>query len=384
MKCIVCKTEDMDIVYSAPGHKSITSLSKIIEGKTEVFLCRHCTHLQTKETSNLSLYYDQEYNILINSEEEDQIYVAKDGTTSFRLEYQKKIFDQKITLGPNAKVLDYGCAKASTLKLISKDRLDVMPLCYDVSEAYTPFWHQFVAPEYCFANRPVDTSLNGCIDCVTSFFSLEHADSPIDFMNDIVRLLTYKGQLLCIIPNVFTNWADLVVVDHINHFTKISIHKLFTRVGLRIINIDEEIYNGAYVITAIKDTPHALPSSDDDFLKLRIKNQVNEIAQYWSRFSERVIAIERDLRDKTFMVYGAGFYSAFLTTMIKKRPKCYIDMNKYLQGSIFFGKPVVGLADADISISDIVVGLNPLNARTIIEKDVKTKLSSQNFIYLDS
>jgi hypothetical protein len=384
MKCIVCKTEDMDVVFSASGHKSITSLSKIVEGDTEVFFCRHCTHLQTKKINNLSLYYGQEYNILINSEEEDQLYVAKDGTTSFRLEYQKILFDQKIALSPNAKVLDYGCAKASTLKLITKDRHDVIPLCYDVSDAYTPFWYQFVAPEYCFANRPVDPSLNGRIDCVTSFFSLEHTDSPIDFMYDIVRLLAYKGQLLCIIPNVFTNWADLVVVDHINHFTKLSIQELFTRVGLRVIDIDEEIYNGAYVITAIKDTPCALQDFDHDSLKQRISIQVSEIAQYWSRFSERVADIERGLTEDAFMVYGAGFYSAFLRVLMKKRPKCYIDMNKYLQGSFFFEKPVVGLADADTSISDIVVGLNPLNARAIIEKDVKPKFSSQNFLYLDS
>lgn len=340
MKCIVCEKEDMNIVYSSLDHKSITSLSKIVEGDTEVFFCRHCTHLQTKKINNLSLYYDQEYNILISSEEEDQLYVAKDGTKSFRLEYQKKLFDRKIVLGPNAKILDYGCAKASTLRLITKDRCDVTPLCYDVSNAYAPFWRHFIAPEYCFANRPVDTSLNGCIDCVTSFFSLEHAESPIEFMRDIVRLLSHQGQFLCIVPNVFANWADLVVVDHINHFTKISIHNLFRSVGLRIIDIDEEIYNGAYVITAVKDAPYAL--LDFDSLKQCISDQVNEIAQYWARFSERIKDIESGLIEGEFMVYGAGFYSAFLTVLMKKKPKCYIDMNKHLHGTLFLKSPLLG------------------------------------------
>ena len=120
MICPVCQSGNSENIYSGKSEQSISSLAEKIKGKTEVFLCQDCSHVFTRPLDNLDDYYNEQYNILVDTEEEDQLFVAKDGKQFYRLEYQADIVEKKLEFGNENTVLDYGCAKASTLKILKQ------------------------------------------------------------------------------------------------------------------------------------------------------------------------------------------------------------------------------------------------------------------------
>jgi hypothetical protein len=97
MKSILTNN-NLEKIYISSSTKSITSLSKIIEGKTIVFLDEEIGHVQTQDIEEIDKYYDQDYHIYDESDEDDIIYKVIDGKTIFRQEHQVNILKSKINI----------------------------------------------------------------------------------------------------------------------------------------------------------------------------------------------------------------------------------------------------------------------------------------------
>ena len=114
-------------VYASPTPCSITSLCQVLDGQTRVWHCEHCGHTQTAPLPSLDKFYAEDYHILTVSEEEDQLYEVRAGQNIFRTQHQIATLLEKVNLPAHARVLDYGCGKASTLKGLCGRRDDVVP-----------------------------------------------------------------------------------------------------------------------------------------------------------------------------------------------------------------------------------------------------------------
>ncbi len=97
---------------TTPGRRnSLTSLCQLQKGPAKVWFCPQCGHLSSPALEATEEYYANDYKILLNHEEEDQIYEVVDGKVVYRTDHQLKVLNAKIPLRNGALVLDYGCAK---------------------------------------------------------------------------------------------------------------------------------------------------------------------------------------------------------------------------------------------------------------------------------
>lgn len=87
IKCNVCNSSLINKVYDTAGATSITSVCTTVEYPTEVY-CTCCEHIQTLEMPDELSYYDETYNFLAESEEEDQVYIVEDGEIVYRTQHQ--------------------------------------------------------------------------------------------------------------------------------------------------------------------------------------------------------------------------------------------------------------------------------------------------------
>ena len=217
-RCNVCHGDIDGPLYRSAREVAITSLCEIRNTRIEVLFCPTCGHLQTECLTNLSSYYDQDYKRLIDTEDEDQLYAIVDGVKVFRTAHQVSTLLSKVAIPHGAKVLDYGCAKSSTLQQLVKLRPDIHPHVFDVSEMYRSFWDKFV-PQENIATYTPKREWAGQFDIITSLFALEHVEVPGDLVTTVFGLLGPNGQFYCIVPNIYANTADFVVADHVNHFS---------------------------------------------------------------------------------------------------------------------------------------------------------------------
>ena len=261
--CQVCEGSDLHLLYEMQSGLALTSLGETYPASTRVWACRDCSHLQTDEMAQVEQYYAEQYNILSDSEDEDQVYEVQDGKPLYRTEHQLHVLLNTLVLPQAARVLDYGCAKSSTMQALLKARGDLQIHLFDVSDNYRRFWARFLPESRCATFEPNAQWLDS-FDLVTSFFALEHIVRPLEALQAIYRLVRPGGHFYCIVPNVETNIADFIVVDHVNHFTELSLTHVLQRAGFEVDAIDSSSHRGAFVVLArrpLTDVPERRPDA---------------------------------------------------------------------------------------------------------------------------
>lgn len=365
-RCNVCGCSFREPIFQSSGRMSITSLARLIEGSTTVYLCECCSHVQSASLPELERYYASDYRILVDSDEEDQIYEVVDGKPLFRFDHQLRTLLAKISISDSALLLDYGCAKSATVRKLLERRPDIQPHFFDVSDDYIQFWER-MAPSEAWAVMSMRAEWRERFDVVTSFFSLEHVEDVAAALSEVRSALKPGGTFYMIVPNLLTNIADFVVVDHINHFTEHSLVRALANANLELVEVDAQAHRGAFVVTARRALAdqRAAPAAGAG-----IAPEVHRIADFWSEVGRRIAGAEEDLpADSRSAIYGAGFYGTYIGASLNHpdRVDCYVDQNPFLQGKSLFDKPILAPAELPGDVGHIYVGLNPAIARRTMQ-----------------
>jgi SAM-dependent methyltransferase len=366
--CVVCGAACGEPVYRYDGRASITSLAHVIAAPTIVYVCESCGHAQTEPLEDVSAYYDSAYNVHGESDAADDLYAVRDGVRVYRAQHQADVALAKLALPHGAAVLDFGCGKGMSLRRLLDARPDLGGAVFDVSDAYREAWDAFVPPENQAAHAP-PPSWTGRFDAVLSFFALEHAADPRGFVRAVRALLRPGGALHLTVPNARRNAGDLIVVDHVNHFTPSSLRRLLANAGFTGVSIDEDAHDGAYVVDARRSDAAGASTAGDRDAAERYAVQVRASAEFWSRAGDRIAAFERErARGRKSAIYGSGFYGVFIASRLADRANLayFLDRNPHQQAKRIFGRAVLAPDAIEDDVEVVYAGLNPARASEII------------------
>lgn len=379
-QCRICGATLALPDYSAAA-PAITSISTNLAIPTETYICRNCGHGQSPDLPKIQEFYGTQYRISLQSDQHDQLYVVRDGQPVFRTQRQAEML-AAIGLPLNARVLDFGAAKGTTLRSFLESRPDLRPSIFDVSDDYVGFWQGWVpASEQVTHCLPADWQ--GRYDLVTAHFVLEHVVDPIGTLKRLAELLAPGGKVFFTVPDPLSNTGDFLVVDHVNHFTASSLMRTCELAGLVAHTLSRELFRGAYVVIAEQA---AVSSSSSGGLQTDVGSDIIQSLDalaFWSKALGSLDADQQVAGHAPTAIYGAGFYGALITSRLHQRPLCFLDRNKYLQGQDYLGVAVLAPEDCPDSIRRIYPGLNPLHARAILADADSWMPPSSRIHYLD-
>lgn len=383
-RCNICHNGFGEPIYHVKGLAGLTSLNSSHDQETIVWFCESCGHTMTKPLADIGAFYDEQYGINIDSDDDDQLMKVENGRNIFRTDYQKDTLFQKIDIPRGAAVLDFGAAKALTLQKIYRDRPDIIPHVFDVSEDYRHFWDKHFQPENT-ATYAIPESWDGRFDLIISFFVMEHVADPLERLATQHRLLKEGGRIYFVIPNLHDNPADLLVADHINHFSPTSLELALAKTGFTHVDIDDAINPFWFVVTAVKTAQTVnLPRPSPERIR-ELGDKSREIAGYWLKMMERVAAFADEIpAHEPIAVYGAGFYGTFIGRHMTRpeQIRYYIDRNPHLHGKDHLGKPVIAPEALPPEITHVLVGLNPRIAENAMGEVVAWKNRPLQYYYL--
>jgi hypothetical protein len=362
MNCNVCGSGLGEPVYKSRSGQVLTSLCELRQGTKQVWLCSECTHLRGNPLEGSEQYYANEYRILLAEDDEDQIYESQHDRIVYRTQHQVETLLRKLALPQGAALLDYGCAKASTPRQLLALRPDLNVHLFDVSEMYGEHWNRFV-PRERQAVHQTPSRWQGYFDVATSFFALEHVSEPLEMVQRIAALLNEAGVFYGIVPYAFGNVADFVVIDHVNHFTIPSLHRLLNAAGFHSVSIDASAHRGALVFVASKGgAPAAQPDVAGTVAEAR------GLAEYWYALDGRIRAAESRHGAKPASIYGSGFYGAYISSVLNvpENVQCFLDRSPFQQGKSLFGKPILAPELLPEEVQLLYIGLNPAIARKTV------------------
>lgn len=378
-QCNICESPLSAPIYDSHSAQSLTSLCQLYPANTQVWFCENCGHILSDSLAQTEEYYANSYKILLNHDDEDQIYEVIDEKVIYRTDHQLKVLLNKLKLQNGQKILDYGCAKATMAKklLVQMPELDFY--FFDVSQMYHNYWERLTAPENCAVNH-TPTSWIHHFDLITSYFSLEHIPNLRQSVQHIASLLKDEGVFYAIVPDTFGNIADFVVVDHVNHFTVASITRLLQDEGFVSIEVDAQSHRGALIVVACKQGERSQKSSLSD-----LPSKVQELAQFWNNLDKRIAEAEI-IQSGSAAIYGSGFYGAYIYSHLRNPAtiQVFLDQSPFQQGRTLFDVPIVSPTELPETIKTLYVGLNPTIARQVIASQEYLNYPGLQIVFLDA
>ncbi len=367
--CRVCGTPCPDAAFDDAG-PSLTSIRTVIDVPTQVFLCENCGHAQSPDLPDLEDFYDTQYRISLDIDGHDQLYENAAGEQVFRTAYQAEmVLDIAPPIG--AKILDFGAGKATTLQRIVEARPDLQPFVFDVSTDYVSHWATWI-PESQQSTYQLPDEWSGQFDFITAHFVLEHVADPVAIFQDLRRCLAPKGQLFFTVPDADGNTGDLLVVDHLNHFSRASLLAALGRAGLVATSIDTDRFGGAFVVVARPGEAFDVPPPDT--------RPAQASLDAWAK---TLLMLREQTLPTPIAIYGAGFYGSVIAARLANTPECFLDRNPFLQGQLHLNSPVLSPEDCPADVKTVVVGLNPKRAREILSSNIAWLPEQAELIYLD-
>ena len=146
-------------------------------------------------------------------------------------------------------------------------------------------------------------------DCITSFFSLEHVPDPRRTLSEMSSLLKTSGIVYIIVPNVYSiNRADLLVVDHLHHYSDVSMQYCLELCGFELLELDHQAHQQASVYIAKKREVRHLSLSMNRLDVSQYFHEARLISNYWQTVENNLLHFECESAsqniDKLY-IYGA-------------------------------------------------------------------------------
>lgn len=385
MNCSVCESVLTPLLDLDPGW-CINSLGALLETEGQVYSCAYCSHCETRVRLDLSIYYESSYKTLAHSPDEDDLYALENGIPVYRADHMTCIFLEKmgdiLNGGKNINLLDFGCGKSLFGKRISAKNIGVNLHLFDVSDDYRGFWSDFCNADSISTFSIPDEWINK-FDIVTSLFSLEHVPDPLEILRQVRLLLKDGGTFYIIVPNMYSeNDSDILVVDHLHHYSPLSMRKMVGICGFSLSDEDTTSHRQAsiYRATKISDVDNAatviLPRSGID----EYTNRQIAVSQVWKNYTASLQDfVDSSDRDRPVVIVGAGVLGSLSIAILNQNPRIegYIDSNVFKQKKGWLDRPVY----APGCLPDSLVSRRPLfimSLNTVLIESIGMTLLPEN------
>ena len=380
-RCRVCG-ESIDKASLDLPAPALTSTNELVSAPTRIYVCASCGHAQSPDLPDVAEFYDKWYKCALASDAFDQLCEIKNGVQLYRSDLQADLVLKTVRPHVGANILDYGAAKAATLRKIVTRRPDLLPHAYDVSEDYMGSWSSWL-PSNSVATYTIPDSWHGRFELVTAHYVLEHVQDPVTVLRNISTLLAPNGRLYFCVPDWANNIGDLLVAEHTNHFTHASLQRAVREAGLVIDILDATSLPCAFVVVCHASDNHGAAFATGD-----IKSAVARARLAVSSLDEACKRIDIHLASNVSRhsaVFGAGFYGAFLLTRMIDRSgvACCIDNNPHLWGRELFGIPIVPPEHLPSATEIVYVALNPARGREIAASVLALKRPGLDLVFID-
>jgi SAM-dependent methyltransferase len=222
---------------------SVSSDCKKVKKGVSVFECQKCGHIQKivnpeYKATVKGIYNNYESYKLSDGKEHLTFTSGIPITRSISIVKNCQPYFPKLNTA-----LDVGCGSGVTLKVLSELFPNVSLAGFDVNDSGKDNILSIDGVE-CFYAGDLD-EITARFDLITLIHVLEHVENPLQFLFQIKQLMTNTSILLVQVPNINENPIDIMVYDHVSHFSFPTLYNLLKRVfnvvSLVPSQIDKEI-----------------------------------------------------------------------------------------------------------------------------------------------
>ena len=338
--CQVCGTGKLRPVQGFSDLLRITSDCKPYPSGGFLAVCGACGAVQKAPTNEwlieiTGIYED--YAAYYQSGGDEQI--VFDRQSGLPRRRSDVLLERLVSLGrlaDNGVVLDVGCGNGVTLTSMSRALPHWQLNGFEIGD--DSLARLSIIPGFERLHTGTLDSINKPFDLVTMVHSLEHFPSPFDALKTLRRNVC-RDNLFIEVCNVDENPFDILVADHLIHFTPSSLSRLLQRAGFSPVSIATDwVAKEISLLANISDIPDEF--NVDTTVDVKAIHQRLEAYVTWLK-RLRDEALDAAKGDNPFGLFGTSIAATWLAPQLEDKVAFFVDEDSSRIGREHLGRPIV-------------------------------------------
>ncbi len=340
-RCLVCDTPSPEAIPGFPLLTRITSDCRPFRAGGRLAVCRNCGAVQKYPDAewlhDISEIYSRYAAYYQGGGDEQVILDSRTGQIRRRSDVILERLTDSYNLPSTGKALDIGCGSGVTLSALSR----VLPSwqLYGQDLDKRNMARLEAIPGFADMFDCAPGGIEGRYDLITLIHSLEHFPSPGSLLKSILAKLAPGGILLVQVCNTLQNPYDLLIADHLTHFSPDTLKLLAENSGYTVKAVETAWVSKELSMIAVNsgrdrgEVPCACEAKGDEasaFVHAQLK---------WLAEMEKSAGIES--RSGHFGIFGTSICATWLAGGLGEKVSFFVDEDPSRQGKDYMGKPVL-------------------------------------------
>ena len=240
IRCQICSADGLLAVREFATLSRVTSDCKPFPPGGTLFVCKGCGLIQKTRDERWMGEVEQiyrEYDIYHQSAGIEQaVFDATTGCSGQRSVVLVERLHEVLALKSEGRLLDFGCGSGVMMAAFSAVRPRWSLFGLDLDDRYLSRLRRIPGFAGLHTRGPEDAPRDH--DLVTMVHSLEHVPAPYCLLRAIREMLAPGGRLFVQVPDAGENPFDLVVADHMSHFTRETLARTVTSAGFAVERLE--------------------------------------------------------------------------------------------------------------------------------------------------
>lgn len=360
--CRICGGHGLEPQNAFASLPRVTSDCKPWPAGGMLALCRDCGAIQKipdeKWQDEIRRIYGA-YTIYDLSEGAEQVvFTTASGEASPRSRVLVDFIARTVELPATGRLIDIGCGNGAALASFSKLLPRWELYGNELSDKALPELRKI--PNFVALYGTADLEkVPGRYDLVSMIHSLEHMPAPLSTLKAAARLLEDRGALFIEVPDVESSPFDLLVADHLCHFSADTLRYLASRAGLTATTLTTTVL-GKEITFLGRHGDEAAPRPDP---AAGFRN-----AQATLAWLHAVLDRGRALSaEGTFGIFGTSISGMWLYGAIGDRVDFFVDEDATRVGRRYDGKPILSPGEAPAGTT-VYVPLTPAVSGKVVAR----------------
>jgi SAM-dependent methyltransferase len=360
--CQICGGHGLEPQSEFASLPRVTSDCKPWPAGGSLALCRDCGAIQKipdeKWQDEIRRIYGAYAIYQLSEGAEQVVFTAADGVASPRSRVLVDFIARTIDLPATGRLIDIGCGNGAALASFSK----LLPRweLYGNELSDRALAELRKIPNFVALYSTADLGqVPGRYDLVSMIHSLEHMPAPLSTLKAAARLLKDRGTLFIEVPDVESSPFDLLVADHLCHFSADTLRHLASRAGLSATTLSTAVLGKE--ITFLGRHGDAAVPRPDPATGFRV-------AQATLAWLHAVLDRGRGLATEgPFGIFGTSISGMWLYGALGGRVDFFVDEDATRIGRRYDGKPILSPREAPAGAT-VYVPLTPAVSNRVVAR----------------
>lgn len=338
-RCQICDASALTEIQQYRDFSRITSDCRPFGDGGQITACINCGGIQKlpsgtwrQEISKIYASYEAYYQA---GGEEQIVLDASYGIPRPRSEVFLDRLREANFLNDRNSILDVGCGTGVTLRAINKVLPDAELNGYELTDSNSERLFKILGFKNLFVGdlEKIDSKF----DLISLVHSLEHFPEPLKILRSLKEKLNPDGILFVEVCNADRNPFDLLIADHLMHFTGQTLSILLEKAGYEVLHsANDWISKELSFVAGVSSRPASARSHPSDH---QAYDKVVQNLRWLKRFSDSAKAYAAV--NRPFGIFGTSISATWIASEVDFNFNFFVDEDQSRVGKNYLGKSVL-------------------------------------------